>query len=68
MAHIDLVVTGMSCMGCVNNVNNLLGALPGVERVDIDLASGRVGIDYRAESVTPEQMRQTLLDGGWGLA
>lgn len=68
MAHIDLSVTGMSCMGCVNSVKNLLGALPGIERVDIDLGSGQVAVDYRAESVTPEQMRQCILDGGYGVA
>jgi copper chaperone len=68
MAHIDLSVTGMSCMGCVNSVKNLLGALPGVEHVDIDLASGRVAVDYDADGVSPDALRQCIQDGGYGVA
>jgi copper chaperone len=68
METLNLTVTGMTCMGCVNSVKNLLGALPGVARIDIDLASGRVDIDYTADAIQPQQLRQAIEDGGYGIA
>jgi len=68
METLNLKVTGMSCMGCVSSVKNLLGALPGVGRVDIDLASGAVAVEYAADQVQPAQLRQAIEDGGYGVA
>lgn len=68
MEHLKLTVTGMSCMGCVNSVNNLLGALPGVGQIDIDLASGQVEVEYSADQVQPAQLRLAIEDGGYGVA
>jgi copper ion binding protein len=68
METLHLTVTGMSCMGCVNSVKNLLGAQPGVSQVHIDLASGQVDVEYAAEQVQPAQLRQAIEDGGYGVA
>jgi copper chaperone len=68
MEHLKLTVTGMSCMGCVNSVKNLLGALPGVGQIDIDLASGQVEVEYNADQVQPAQLRLAIEDGGYGVA
>jgi copper chaperone len=68
METLQLHVTGMSCMGCVNSVKNLLGALPGVGAVRIELASGSVEVDYAADRVQPDDMRRAIEDGGYGLA
>jgi copper chaperone len=67
MDKLQLIVTGMSCMGCVNSVKNLLGALPGIGKIDIDLASGKVNVEYAADKVGPAQLRQAILDGGYGV-
>ncbi|WP_028535205.1 heavy-metal-associated domain-containing protein [Paludibacterium yongneupense] len=45
MDTLILQVEGMSCGGCVKSVQQALTALPGVGRVDVDLASGRVEIE-----------------------
>jgi copper chaperone len=68
METLTLTVTGMSCMGCVNSVKNLLSAVPGVGQVDIDLASGRVDIAYDAAQANADSMRQAIEDGGYGVA
>ncbi|MBK6743533.1 MAG: heavy-metal-associated domain-containing protein [Hydrogenophilales bacterium] len=68
MEHLKLTVTGMSCMGCVNSVKNLLGALPGVGQIDIDLASGQVEVEYSADQIQPTQLRLAIEDGGYGVA
>ena len=36
------MVTGMTCEHCVKAVTSELSELPGVTKVDVDLASGRV--------------------------
>lgn len=65
MNTITLNVSGMSCMGCVNSVKNLLGAVDGVQNVEIDLASGRVEIQYDATRGNVDAMRQAIEDGGY---
>lgn len=65
MANHTLIVTGMSCMGCVNSVKNLVSAVPGVTRVEVDLASGRVEVEGQADLAT---VKQAILDGGYGIA
>jgi copper chaperone len=65
MEHITLKVGGMTCMGCVNSVKRLLGQLPGIGQVEVDLASGRTDVDYDAAQVTPAAIRQAINDGGY---
>ena len=47
MEKTTLLVQGMSCNGCVNSVKRVLSSQPGVEAVEVDLASGRAGITGR---------------------
>jgi copper chaperone len=41
-------VVGMTCDHCVRAVSSELSKLPGVTRVDVDLTSGRVGVESDA--------------------
>jgi copper chaperone len=41
---LELVVQGMTCAHCVASVTEEVSAVPGVTSVDVDLASGRVGV------------------------
>ena len=45
MTTTTITVGGMSCGHCVNSVESELGKVPGVQRVDVDLSSGRVTIE-----------------------
>ena len=38
-------VTGMSCQHCVNSVSEEVGKVPGVQKVDVDLATGTVTVE-----------------------
>ncbi|HEY8523530.1 MAG TPA: cation transporter [Acidimicrobiales bacterium] len=42
MSERTYTVTGMSCDHCVHAVTSEVSSLPGVTKVDVDLASGRV--------------------------
>jgi copper chaperone len=65
MTTLNLTVTGMSCMGCVNSVKNLLTALPGVSGVQVDLASGQVVVEHDPAQAGVAAIRQTIEDGGY---
>ena len=68
MNTVTLNVSGMTCMGCVNSVKNLVGALPGVAEVRVDLASGRVDVTHDPARATPEAIRAAIDGGGYQVA
>ncbi len=63
-----LTVSGMSCMGCVNSVKNLVSALPGVASVQVDLASGRVEVVHDPDRASADVIRQAIEGGGYQVA
>lgn len=70
MNILTLTVSGMSCMGCVNSVKNLVSALPGVSGVQVDLASGRVDVTLveladNPARASPEAIRAAIEGGGY---
>jgi copper chaperone len=65
MNTLTLTVSGMTCMGCVNSVKNLVGALPGVSGVQVDLASGRVDVTRDPARASPEAIRAAIEGGGY---
>lgn len=68
MNTLTLTVSGMSCMGCVNSVKNLVSALPGVSAIQVDLASGRVQVDHDPAQADARVIRQTIEGGGYQVA
>jgi Au+-exporting ATPase len=51
---LELRVQGMRCGGCVAAVKAAVGRVPGVTRVEVDLASGKVTVwgDAGGDAVT----------------
>lgn len=41
----QFVVRNVKCNGCVNTIHKNLGAVAGVERVDVTLESGQVSVE-----------------------
>ena len=65
MNTLTLNVGGMSCMGCVNSVKNMVNALPGIASVTVDLATGRVEVSHDPALSTPDMIKQAIEDGGY---
>ena len=61
MQTLDFTVTGMTCQHCVASVTEELTELPGVDQVDVDLASGRLHV---VGDVTPEQVQAAVAEAG----
>jgi copper ion binding protein len=60
-------VTGMTCEHCVASVTEEVSELPGVRRVDVDLASGRLDVEADG-SLSDDDVRGAVEEAGYGLA
>ena len=65
MNTVTLNVKGMSCMGCVRTVKGLVSALPGIDRVEVDLGSGRVEVTHNPDKTDLAAIRRVIIDGGY---
>jgi copper chaperone len=60
-----LNVRGMTCNHCKASVEGALGQLPGVSRVTVDLATGKVTVTFDAARVGEAKLRQTVEEIGY---
>jgi copper chaperone len=60
-------VTGMTCNHCVQAVTSELTALPGVDEVQVDLASGAVTVTSAAP-LADDEVRAAVDEAGYELA
>ena len=62
----SMIVHGLSCPLCANNLDRYLMTVPGVEGVKIDLGAGRVTVQIASGTiVTPIQLEQAVKDSGF---
>lgn len=61
----DITVEGMSCSHCVNSIKNAVGALNGVEKVDVDLATKKVTVEFDPEIVKGKAIKDAIEDQGY---
>ncbi|HQT31198.1 MAG TPA: heavy-metal-associated domain-containing protein [Thiobacillus sp.] len=66
MNTLQLNITGMTCGGCVNSVQNVLAALPGVESVQVTLDPGLAKVVYDSSRIAPAALQQAVIDAGFG--
>lgn len=67
MATTTVTVTGMTCAHCAASVREELGEIPGVQAVEVDVASGAVTIDSVAP-VDADAIRSAVEEAGYRLA
>ncbi|CFX41334.1 Copper ion binding protein [Syntrophomonas zehnderi OL-4] len=65
MAGITIKVGGMSCSHCEQSVKTALGSLAGVKKVEVELSSGQVTIDYDPDKVDIKTIQDTIEDQGY---
>ncbi len=65
MKNITLDVEGMSCSHCVNAVTKAVTALEGVSEVNVDLEGKTVSVDYDADQVSPEGIKEAIEEEGY---
>ncbi|MDN5347663.1 MAG: P-type Cu+ transporter [Clostridia bacterium] len=60
LRQVSLPVEGMSCAACVAKVEKALRNLPGVEKVVVNLATGKAVVNYAPERATIPAMVETI--------
>jgi copper chaperone len=65
MADRTYTVTGMTCDHCVRSVEEEVGDVAGVERVDVDLASGRLTVS--GERFTDADVHAAVAEAGYAV-
>lgn len=65
METVEIRIEGMHCDGCVRSVMRTLGALAGVEKVDVSLADARASVRYDPAQVGVAQFRQAVERAGF---
>lgn len=63
MERTELPVEGMACDGCEETVENALGAVDGVRRVDADHESDAV--EVVADGIDEETLARTVREAGY---
>ncbi|GAB6061948.1 heavy-metal-associated domain-containing protein [Deferrisoma palaeochoriense] len=58
-------VEGLSCGSCEGRVVEALRALPGVRAVGVDLAAGRVGVEYEPGRADPKRLADAVTRLGY---
>ena len=67
MNEIVLSVTGMTCGGCVNSVQNVLTALPGVQSAEVTLTPGQARVVVDPARLDRAALVQAIVDAGFGV-
>lgn len=68
METITLKIDGITCMGCVRTLNGVLGALPGVESVDVSKDAGAATIRFDPAKADAAVFKAAIEDAGYDLA
>jgi copper chaperone CopZ len=62
-----IIVTGMTCGGCVNSLTRALKAIAGVGDVNVSLATGETSVQYDEHLTSSEQLRLAVENAGYGI-
>ena len=63
METINLTVSGMTCGSCVKHVEKAISSIAGVERVEVDIASGAVKVEGNVSQKVNEIIAALEEDG-----
>ncbi|SMD25255.1 heavy-metal-associated domain-containing protein [Lentzea albidocapillata] len=66
MAESTYTVTGMTCGHCVSSVTEEISQIGGVQKVDVELASGKVTVTSD-QPVTQDDVRAAVTEAGYTL-
>ncbi len=58
-------IKGMTCMGCVNSVKNVLERIPGVGSAEVSLEQARATIQYDTTTTNVNQFTGAITEAGF---
>ena len=63
--HATLKVNGMTCGNCVKHVTKAASKVPGVTEPNVDLASGKVELDYDPQQASLDVIVAAITKAGY---
>ncbi len=60
-----LNIKGMTCMGCVSSIRNILEKIPGVSGAEVSLEDAQVTIQFDAARTDVDQLKHAIEDAGF---
>lgn len=67
MEKVTLHVQGMSCNHCIKAIEGSVGELKGISNVKVHLDNGTVDVEYNANEVTLDTIKETIDDQGYSV-
>lgn len=65
MEKVIVNVQGMSCEHCVKAVKGSVGALDGVQSVNVNLKAGTAAVEFNENQVSLDKIKETIEDQGY---
>lgn len=65
MTQETIKVEGMSCMHCQMRVKKAVEAVEGVQKVDVNLQTKQVTIDYEEGKANTEKVKDAIREAGY---
>lgn len=65
MESTTIKIAGMTCMGCVRSVTNVLQELPGVSRAEVSLDRGEAQVEFDSARVSTTALRAAVEKAGF---
>lgn len=62
---IKLNVEGLACQHCVMSIEKAVGALQGVNQVQVNLKGKQVTVDYDSDLIDTETIKNAIEDQGY---
>jgi copper chaperone len=60
-----LNINGMTCMGCVNSIKNVVEKVSGVNGADVSLENKQVKVQYDPEKTNINQFKKAIVGAGF---
>jgi copper chaperone len=68
MESITIPIEGMTCSGCVANVERVLKSIDGVQNVNVSLDPGQAIVEFVPGRVDPAHLHSAIEDAGYEVA
>lgn len=66
MAKVKFDIQGMTCSSCSAHVEKAVNKLNGIQKVNVNLLSNNMIVEYDEKKLTNEQIIQAVVDAGYG--
>ena len=65
MQTVTIKIKGMTCMGCVNSIKNVLKNVPGIAQLEVTLDPAQAIVQFNPENTSLNQLKETIIDAGF---